>query len=195
MQVFTRARPCLRQANFNTIRTIRYASTTTTAPSPSPAPPAPALLLKMREDLKTAMRAKDTARLNVLRGVFAEITNAAKTSNPVNTDMQLLSLLRKRSSQSAQAAKEFEDAGRSDLKDKEEAAISILEAYSGSVETVGVQEIRNVVVSAIKVLQEQGKKLNQGEIMKSLLGPNGAFEGKNVEKAEVAKVVKEVLAT
>lgn len=189
MQLFTRARPGLKQANL-ALR-CRYASAA--APSPS-APPAPPLLLKIREDLKVAMRAKDTARLNVLRGLLADITNAAKTANPVTTDMQLLSMLRKRSSMASQAAKEFGDAGRQDLKDKEDAAIVILESYAGEVETVGEQEIRNIVAEAVKVLQGENKKFNQGDVMKLLLGPTGAFQGKNVEKAEVARIVKQTLA-
>lgn len=189
MQLFTRARPGLRQANF-ALR-CRYASAA--APSTS-APSSPPLLLKIREDLKTAMRAKDTARLNVLRGLLAEITNAAKTSNPIDSDMKLLSLLRKRSSAATQAGKEFEGAGRQDLKDKEDAAITILESYAGAVETVGDQEITNAVAQAVKVLEGESKKFNQGDIMKALLGPNGGFEGKNVEKASVARIVKQVLA-
>ena len=188
MLAFTRARPGLRQAN-HTLR-CRYASAA--APSPS-APSTPPLLLKIREDLKTAMRAKDTPRLNVLRGLLAEITNAAKTPNPITSDMQLLSLLRKRSSAAVQAAKEFEAAGRPELKDKEDAQIAILEAYAGQVETVGEQEIVNVVAEAIKVLQGDNKKFNQGDVMKLLLGAGGAFDGKNVEKAEVARVVKQAL--
>ena len=66
---------------------------TTSEPSTLQAPP---LLLKLRSDLKTAMKAKDTPRLNVLRALLADVTNSAKTSNPIKTDMQLLSLLRKR---------------------------------------------------------------------------------------------------
>lgn len=188
MNVFTRARPGLRQANV-ALR-CRYASAA--APSPS-SPATPPLLLKIREDLKTAMRAKDAARLNVLRGLLAEVTNAAKTSSPIDSDMKVLSMLRKRSSAAASAAKEFEGAGRQDLKDKEDAAITILDAYAGEVETVGEQEIVNIVTQAIKVLEGENKKFNQGDVMKQLLGPGGAFEGKNVEKSSVARAVKQAL--
>jgi uncharacterized protein YqeY len=45
--------------------------------APSSAPP---LLLKLRSDLKTAMKAKDTNRLNVLRGLLAEVTKQPRSS-------------------------------------------------------------------------------------------------------------------
>lgn len=102
-------------------------------------------------------------------------------------------MLRKRSSAASQAAKEFEGAGRQDLKEKEDAAIVILESYAGEVETVGDQEITNIVAQAIKSLEDDNKKFNQGDVMKQLLGPNGAFDGKNVEKASVARIVKQAL--
>ncbi|KAK4989378.1 hypothetical protein LTR50_003254 [Elasticomyces elasticus] len=173
------ARTCLR---------CRYSTSTTP-------PPAPPLLLKLRSDLKTAMKAKDTNRLNVLRGLLAEVTNAAKTSSPIKSDMQLLSLLRKRSVAAKAAASEFQDAGRPDLKDKEEAQAAVLEGYAGSVETVGQDEIRSTVERVVDAMKGEGSKVHMGDVLKKLLAPDGPFEGKPVEKAEVAKAVKEVLAT
>ncbi|KAK4983916.1 hypothetical protein LTR66_008671 [Elasticomyces elasticus] len=173
------ARTCLR---------CRYSTNTTP-------PPAPPLLLKLRSDLKTAMKAKDTNRLNVLRGLLAEVTNAAKTSSPIKSDMQLLSLLRKRSVAAKAAASEFQEAGRPDLKDKEEAQAAVLEGYAGSVETVGQDEVRSTVVQVVDEMKgEEGSKVHMGDVLKRLLAPDGPFEGKPVEKAEVAKAVKEVLA-
>lgn len=141
------------------------------------------------------MRAKDTAKLNVLRGLLAEVTNQSKTSSPINTDMQLVSLLRKKSSQAQAAAKEFEGAGRTDLKEKEDAAIVVLEEYAGSVEMVGEEEISTAVRQAIETVKSEGKKSGQGEMMKMLFGPGGSLEGKNVDKSVVAKEVKGALAT
>lgn len=192
MQSLTRqTRPALQNARLCIC--LRSAYSASAAPSTT-APPAPPLLLKFRADLKTAMRAKDTNRLNVLRGLLAEVTNAAKTSSPVKTDLQVLSMLRKRSSAAHQAAKEFQDAGRQDLKDKEDAAIAVLEEYAGSVETVGEQEIRNTITQTLAVMKSEGAKTGPNDVLKKLLAPGGAFEGKPVEKSQVAKLVKEVLA-
>lgn len=157
-------------------------------------PPAPPLLLKLRNDLKTAMKAKDTARLNVVRGLLNEVTNAAKTNSPIKSDMQLLSMLRKRAAASQAASKEFQDAGRADLKDKEEAQISILNEYSGSVQTTSEDEVKDIVGKVVEEMKSSGVKIAMGDVLKRLLAPGGDFEGKPVEKAEVAKIVKEVLA-
>lgn len=140
------------------------------------------------------MKAKDTNRLNVVRGILNEVTNAAKTNSPIKSDMQLLSLLRKRAAAAQSAGKEFEEAGRIDLKEKEEAQISILDEYSGNVQTTSIDEIRSIVCKAVEDMKSSGAKLAMGDVLKRLLAPGGDFEGKPVEKSEVAKVVKEVLA-
>ena len=158
------------------------------------APPAPPLLLKLRSDLKTAMKAKDANRLNVLKSLLAEVTNAAKTSSPIKSDIQLLSLLRKRAAASKAAASEFQGAGRVDLREKEDAQINVLEEYASGVEVVGADEIKRVVASCIQRLKSEGTKLDMGSVLKILLGPGGAFDEKPVERADVAKEVKTVLA-
>ncbi|KAL9079338.1 MAG: hypothetical protein Q9157_001768 [Trypethelium eluteriae] len=140
------------------------------------------------------MKAKDANRLNVLRSLLAEVTNAAKTSSPVKSDMQLLSLLRKRAAASKAAASEFQDAGRADLKEKEEAQMSVLDGYIGGVQVVGEDEIKRVVRERIRQLQGDGIKLDLGNVVKVLLGPGGDFDGKPVERGYVAKEVKNALA-
>lgn len=185
MQSFAaRSRPALRSAHLS-LR-CRYATEASSAPP---------LLLKLRSDLKTAMKAKDTNRLNVLRGLLAEVTNAAKTSAPLDSDMKLLNLLRKRSSAALQAGKEFANAGRADLKEKEDAAIKVLEEYAGNVETVSEEDIRKAVQDTIDGIKAEaaGAKVVMGDVLKKLLSPGGVFEGKPVEKSQVAKAVREFL--
>lgn len=141
------------------------------------------------------MKSKDTNRLNVLRGLLAEVTNANKTSSPVKTDMQVLSMLRKRASAAEAAAAEFKGAGRQDLVEKEEKQKQVLEEYAGGVETVGEDEVRRVVEDVVAEVKNEaaGGKLDKGRVLKKLIGPGGAFEGKNVEKAVVVRFANEVM--
>jgi uncharacterized protein YqeY len=132
------------------------------------------------------MRAKDTARLAVLRGVLAEITNASKTANPPTTDIHILALINKLSSRSQSSAQEFRGAGREDLAEKEEAQVKVLDSYAGQVETVGKDKIVEAVTRAV-----EGGAKEMGSVMKEVLK---ALEGLPVVKAEVAGVVKEVLS-
>lgn len=92
------------------------------------------------------------------------------------------------------AAQEFGAAKRTDLKDKEEAQVAVLEEYAGEVDTIGEEEITRVVGEVIGRMVSDEKKLDLGSVLKNLLGPGGAFNGKPVEKAEVAKIVASLMA-
>ena len=162
------------------------------------APAPPPLLQKIRGDLKAAMRAKEATRLGVLRSVLAATLNASKTAAPINTDAQLVALLRKMTRASQDAAEEFRGAGRGDLEQKEQEQIKILDEYvAGSgVQDVSADDLRIMVAGVVTALASEGEVQGQakmGDVMKKLLAPGGPLEGKSVEKAELAKVVKEVL--
>ncbi|KAL9122759.1 MAG: hypothetical protein Q9187_000698 [Circinaria calcarea] len=139
------------------------------------------------------MKSKDTNRLNVLRALLAETTNASKTSNPIRTDIQLLSLLRKRAAASKSAAQEFSAANRADLRDSELSQVAVLEEYASGVETLGEEEIKEAVAKIIGEMRTKGHTANPGALLKALVGPGGEFNGKPVENAEVAKIVKGML--
>ncbi|KAK9422471.1 putative Yqey-like protein-domain-containing protein [Seiridium unicorne] len=160
-------------------------------------PPPPPMLQKLKADLKTAMRAKDAARLTVLRSILSATLNASKTANPISTDAQLVALLRKTARASQDASAEFKGAGRDDLVEKEQAQINILNEYvSGSgVQVVNEDELRTVVAGVVTALTSEGAqgKAKFGDVMKQLLVPSGPLDGKTVEKSELAKIVKEVV--
>ncbi|TVY38762.1 Altered inheritance of mitochondria protein, mitochondrial, partial [Lachnellula occidentalis] len=124
------------------IRASRLCCTRSYATGAATPPP---MLLKIRKDLKSAMQNKDANRLNVLRALLSQTLNASKTATPINTDMQMLSLLRKTSAQSRAASEEFKKNGREDLARKEEDQIVVLEEYAGGVSVVGEEEVRRAV--------------------------------------------------
>ena len=158
--------------------------------------PAPPLLFKLRGDLKTAMKAKDMNRLNVLRSLIADVTNSAKTNTPIKTNMQLLSLLKKRATAAKQAGEEFEAAGRQDLGAKEKEQAGVFEEYAEGVEMMSDNDVRDAVIRIVEDVKakQPGGKLNMGDVLKQLLAPGGSLDGKPVERSEVAKIVKQVLS-
>ncbi|KAI2624392.1 GatB/YqeY domain-containing protein [Hypoxylon sp. NC1633] len=166
--------------------------------SEAPPPPSPPLLQKLKGDLKTAMRAKDAARLSAIRSILAATLNASKTANPITTDLQLISLLKKTRRASADASAEFLAAGRQDLVDKEQAQIDVLDEYvaQSGVEEVTEDQLRVVVQGVIAALTSEAQltagKARFGDVMKQLMGPGSPLDGKDVEKAQVAKIVKEL---
>ncbi|KAE8447811.1 hypothetical protein EG329_010205 [Mollisiaceae sp. DMI_Dod_QoI] len=139
------------------------------------------------------MQNKDSNRLSVLRGLLSQTLNASKTSNPINTDMQMLALLRKSANASKAASEEFKSAGRQDLADKEDLQVRIMEEYAGDVEVLGEQEIRDAVGKVVEGLRSEGSKLAMGDVLKRVFGPEVLGE-KPVEKGDVARIVKEMLA-
>ncbi|KAH8889695.1 GatB/YqeY domain-containing protein, partial [Thozetella sp. PMI_491] len=153
----------------------------------------PPLLTKLKGDLKTAMRAKDTARLSVLRSVISGVNNASKTPSPVKTDVQLVALLRKTARSSQDAADEFRTAGRSDLVEKEEAQIKILNEYmqGSGIDSVGEEQMRAAVVAAIAALKAEGATVNAGQVMKRLFAPGAALHGKDVDSKRTAQIAQE----
>ncbi|OTA97368.1 hypothetical protein M434DRAFT_8091 [Hypoxylon sp. CO27-5] len=166
--------------------------------SESPAPP---LLQKIKADLKAAMRAKDAARLTAIRSILSATLNASKTATPITTDAQLVALLKKTQRASLDASAEFAAANRQDLVDKEVAQIAVYEEYisSSGVEEVSEEQLRAVVSGVVTALTSEGAlladgKARFGDVMKKLLAPGGPLEGKDVEKAQLAKIVKEVTA-
>lgn len=139
------------------------------------------------------MQQKDTARLNVLRSLLAEVMNAAKSPNPVKTDMQLLSMLRKRQAAAKAASEEFKAAGRQDLIDREQGQVDILDEYAGGVETMTAEDVKAAVQSTIDGLKAQTPDLKAGQVMKAIFAPGGSLDGRNVEKSMVPGIVKDLL--
>lgn len=158
--------------------------------------PSPPLLAKLKEDLKMAMRAKDTNRLAVLRSVLAATLNASKTDKPIQTDAQLVSLLQKTARKSQDAAEEARAAGREDVAEKEDAQRKILEEYAASsgAREIGEAELRQIIESTKANLVATGvePKALMGKMVGALLMPGGSLEGVMVDKKEVVKVISEV---
>lgn len=140
------------------------------------------------------MRAKDTNKLSVLRTLLAQTLNASKTNTPIVTDMHMLALIRKNSAAAKTAAEEFKAAKRDDLAQKELAQLKVYDEYTAGVEVVGEKEVRDVVMKTIEDIKASGDKLAAGEVMKKVLAPEAGFDGKNLDKGMVAKVVKELIS-
>jgi uncharacterized protein YqeY len=138
------------------------------------------------------MQAKDTNRLSVLRSLLTQTLNASKTSTPINTDLQMLALLRKSANASRLASAEFESAGRQDLAEKEESQLRIMEEYADGVETVGDEDIMVAVKRVVDRMKDEGATMQMGEVMKRVLAPEILGE-KPVARGDVAKIVKQVL--
>ena len=89
------------------------------------------MLLKDRisEDMKAAMRAKDTERLGTIRMVQAAIKQREVDERITLDDAQILSVLEKMIKTRKESVEQFKTGGRTDLVDKENKEITLLQAY------------------------------------------------------------------
>ncbi|RJE26857.1 hypothetical protein PHISCL_00769 [Aspergillus sclerotialis] len=170
------------------LRTLRWNSTVTGAKAPQ----TPPLMQTMKSDLKTAMKAKDSVRLEALRGLISEYNNSQKTSSPIISDLRLLSLIEKRIAGCKEASQQFIDANRPELKEKEDALIAVLQEYAGKVETASDDEVKAAVLGTVSALEKKGTKLKISTIMNEVLHGESNMEGK-AQNGQIAKIAKEIL--
>mgnify|MGYP001583610242 CR=1 FL=1 len=133
--------------------------------------------MSLQTDIKAqmieAMKAKDTVRLNVIRGLMSAFTNeaVAKKRRPDEElgDDEALSVISRAVKQRKDSIEQFEKGGRNDLADAEKVELEILNAY------LPQQMSREEVFNYVKEKATAGfdkEKAGQfmGMIMKELKG-------------------------
>jgi uncharacterized protein len=105
---------------------------------------------QISEDIKTAMRAKDSVALNSLRALKSALTNAAIEKGGLGTELdppEILAVIRKQIKQRQDSIEQFEKAGRFELAENEKAEIVILSKYLPA--ALSAEQIDAIVAQAI----------------------------------------------
>lgn len=84
---------------------------------------------QITEDMKTAMRAKDTARLGAIRLLLAAMKQREVDERIELTDTDVLSIIDKMMKQRRDSISQYEAAARQDLADVEKFEMSVLQGY------------------------------------------------------------------
>jgi uncharacterized protein YqeY len=84
---------------------------------------------RITEDMKAAMRAKDSARLTTIRMLTAALKQKEVDERVILSDADVLAIVDRLVKQRRDSIAAFEKADRKDLVDKEQAEIGILTAY------------------------------------------------------------------
>ncbi len=88
---------------------------------------------KIGSDIKTAMKAKDSARLGVLRGIKTAFTNelvaSKRTPQEKLPDEEATAVMMRLAKQRKDSITQFTDGGRPELAEKEAQELKILEEY------------------------------------------------------------------
>ena len=84
---------------------------------------------QITEDMKSAMRAKETLRLGTIRMLLAAIKQREVDERIVLDDAAVVAIVDKTLKQRKDSIAAFQSAGRTDLVDKETAELAVLQAY------------------------------------------------------------------
>jgi len=142
---------------------------------------------QITEDMKTAMRAKDSERLGTIRLLLAALKQKEVDERIELDDAMVVAIVDKLVKQRKDSVVAFTQGGRTDLADKEAAEIKVLEAYLP--QRMGADEIAAEVKAIVAELGAKGPG-DMGKVM-------GAVKTRLAGKADmglVSAAVKAALA-
>lgn len=142
---------------------------------------------KLLQDLKEAMKNKDTLKKDTITMLRAAILQVEKDSQKTLNDDEICAIVAKEVKKRKESVKEYEDAGREDIANSLKQEVEILSKYLP--EQLTEDEIEKLVVEAISESGATSPK-DMGRVM-SILRPKtaGKADGKLV-----SDIVKEKLA-
>ncbi|MDR3674508.1 MAG: GatB/YqeY domain-containing protein [Acidobacteriota bacterium] len=138
----------------------------------------------IEKDLVAALRAQETLKLSVLRMVKAALMNKKVEHGKAVDDPEALAVLRTLAKQRRESVEAFRKGGRTDLADKEEAEIKIVEAYLPA--GASDQDIDAAVAEAIAETGASTAK-DFGKAMKAAVAK---LAGKNADGKRISEKVR-----
>ena len=139
---------------------------------------------QITEDMKTAMRAKDTERLGTIRLLQAAIKQREVDERITLDDAAVVAILDKLLKQRKDSIEAFTKANRQDLVDKEAAEVLVLQAYLPA--RLSTAEVAAEVKSIVAELGAAGPG-DMGKVM-------GAVKARLAGKADMGEVSQAVKA-
>jgi len=134
------------------------------------------LVERLQADIKTAMKARDSATLGVLRMLSADLKNEAIARRRPLTDDEAVQVLTRAVKQRRDSAEQFAAGRRQDLADQEMWEIGVVERYLPTPLTE--QELAVLVDATIAELPAGA---NLGQVMKAVIPKiQGRADGKQV---------------
>ncbi len=139
---------------------------------------------RITEDMKAAMRAKETERLGAIRMLTAAIKQKEVDERVDLDDAGIIAIVDKLLKQRKDSIDAFEKAGRQDLADKERDEVTVLAAYLPA--RLSAEEIAAEVKAIVAALGATGPG-DMGKVM-------GAVKAKLAGKADMGQVSAAVKA-
>jgi uncharacterized protein len=142
---------------------------------------------RITDDMKAAMRAKEADRLSTIRMLLAAMKQREVDERIVLDDNAVVGIVDKLIKQRKDSIAAFQQAGRTDLVDKESAELTVLQAYLP--QRLGADEVNAAVGALVARLGASGP----GDMGKVMAAAKAELAGK-AEMALVSAAVKAALA-
>lgn len=140
---------------------------------------------KINEDLKNAMKEKDTFKLSVLRMLKSALQLEQIAKKHELDDNEIAAVLKKQVKVRKDSLEEYKKYDKAELVESLEKEIAILDVYLP--EEMNKEDITKVVEDAINEVKPTSMK-DMGLVMKKV---NELLVGKNADMSLVSKLVKE----
>ncbi|SEJ99523.1 GatB/YqeY domain-containing protein [Paraburkholderia diazotrophica] len=142
------------------------------------------LKVRINDDMKAAMRARETERLGTIRLLLAAIKQREVDDRVELDDAGVTAVIDKMIKQRKDSIAQFETAGRADLVEKEQAELAVLSAYMP--EQLSDAEIAAEVQTAVAQVGAAGPQ-DMGKVM-------GVLKPKLAGRADMTAVSAQVKA-
>ena len=142
---------------------------------------------QITEDMKAAMRARDTARLGAIRLLLAAMKQREVDERIELSDADVVAIIEKMNKQRRDSISQYEAAGRQDLANVEKFEMSVLKNYMP--QQLSEAEITAAVAEAIAATGAAGQQ-DIGKVM-AVLKPKLAGR---VDMGKVSSLIKSQLA-
>jgi uncharacterized protein YqeY len=139
---------------------------------------------QITDDMKAAMRAKDSERLGTIRLLLAALKQKEVDERIELDDVAVVAVVDKLIKQRKDSVAAYQQAGRQDLADKESAEIKVLEAYLP--QRMSAEEVATEVKAIVAELGAKGPG-DMGKVM-------GVVKTRLAGKAEMGQVSAAVKA-
>lgn len=151
-----------------------------------------ALKDQISNDMKAAMRAKDTQRLGTIRLLLAAIKQKEVDERVTLDDAGVVAVVDKMLKQRKDSIAAFEQAGRTDLADTEKAEATVLQAYLPA--RLSAEEVQAAVQALVaQISAELGRAPAAADMGKLMGAAKAALAGK-ADMGQVSAAVKAALA-
>lgn len=139
----------------------------------------------MRDGIKTAMIAKDSVKLTVLRGLVSAFINdlvaRGKTPQDEITDEDAINVIRKAVKQRKDSIEQFTAGGRLDLVENEAAELKVLETFLPQLMSKDeIKKIAEAKKAELNITDKAGAGKFMGLLMKELKGKADGNDVKEV---------------